>query len=69
MTARPPLQKRRGVERGLVKLSEVQAAVNVDRIGLDYAPGAPLNEDFHPVVGMFAKKAMQEALDGAADVK
>lgn len=58
------------LERGLVKLADVQAAVNVDRIGLEYTPGAAgVSEDFHPVVGMLAKKAMQEALDGAADVE
>jgi cyclase len=57
------------LERGLVKLSQVQAVVNVDRIGLEYAPGAPLPEDFHLVVGLLAKKAMQEALDGGADEK
>jgi glyoxylase-like metal-dependent hydrolase (beta-lactamase superfamily II) len=56
------------LERGLVKLDQVQAAVNVDRIGREYAPGAPLSDDFHQVVGSLAKKAMQEALDGGADV-
>jgi glyoxylase-like metal-dependent hydrolase (beta-lactamase superfamily II) len=54
------------LERGLVKLEDVQAAVDVDRIGLEYAPGAPLSSDFRPVVGFLAKKAMQEALDGSA---
>jgi cyclase len=57
------------LERGLFKLSEVQAAVNVDRIGQEYAPGAPLNADFPHVVANLAKKAMQEALDGAANLK
>jgi cyclase len=57
------------LERGLVKLSQVQAAVNVDRIGLEYAPGTALSEDFHAVVAFLAKKAMQEALDGGADEK
>ena len=56
------------LERGIYKVRDVQAAVNVDPIGLAYAPGAPLNEEFHLIVAMFAKKAMQEALDGAADV-
>ena len=51
-----------------MKLKDVQAAVNVDRIGLEYTPGGPLHPDFHPWVGGFAKKAMQEALDGGADV-
>lgn len=53
------------LERGLVKLGDVQAAVDVDRIGREYAPGAPLSEDFHPVVAFLAKKVMQEARDGA----
>ncbi|MDQ6893080.1 MAG: MBL fold metallo-hydrolase [Acidobacteriota bacterium] len=53
------------LERGLVKVSDVQAAVDVDPIGLEYAPGSALSEDFHLVVATLAKKAMQEALDGA----
>ena len=61
-------QVQAGLERGLVTLKEVQAAVDVDRIGREYTPGGPLSEDFHPWVATFAKKAMQEALDGAADV-
>jgi len=56
------------LDRGLVKLPEVQAAVDVDRIGLEYAPGEPLNEDFHPVVAALVKKAMQEALDNGGNV-
>ena len=57
------------LERGLVTLKEVQAAVDVDGIGREYSPGAALSDEFPLVVGMFAKKAMQEALDGAANVK
>jgi hypothetical protein len=30
-----------------IGLDQVQAAVNVDAIGLAYAPGSPLNGDFH----------------------
>jgi glyoxylase-like metal-dependent hydrolase (beta-lactamase superfamily II) len=56
------------LERGLVKLSQVQPAVDVDRIGREYAPGAPLPEDFHLVVSYLTKKAMQEAVDGAANL-
>jgi len=56
------------LERDLVTLKDVQAAVDVDRIGREYAPGVPLSEDFRSWVGTFSKKAMQEALDGAADV-
>lgn len=58
------------LERGLVKLADVQATVTVDRIGLEYTPGAAaVSEDFHLFVALLAKKAMQEALDGAADVE
>ena len=53
------------LESGLAKFSHVQAAVNVDRIGLEYAPGAPLSDDFRLFVTFFTKKAIQEALDGA----
>jgi len=60
-------QVQAALERDLVTLKEVQAAVDVDRIGLEYTPGRPLSEDFRPWVASFAKKAMQEALDGAAD--
>jgi cyclase len=56
------------LERDLVTLKDVQGAVDVDRIGLGYAPGVPLSEDFRSWVVTFSKKAMQEALDGAADV-
>jgi len=56
------------LEHGAVKLSQVKQAIDVDKIGLAYSPGAPLNDDFRAVVGAFAKKAMQEALDGAANV-
>jgi glyoxylase-like metal-dependent hydrolase (beta-lactamase superfamily II) len=56
------------LERG-VKLKEVQGTVNVDQIGLAYAPGLPLSEDFRLVVGYLAKKANQESLDGASPEK
>ena len=57
------------LERGLVTQEEVRAAVDVDRIGLAYTPDAGLSSSFHRWVGVLSKKAMQEALDGAADVK
>jgi cyclase len=57
------------LDRRLVKLSQVQTAVNVDKIGLAYAPGVPLSDDFRLVVPLLTKKAMQEALDGGADEK
>jgi len=62
-------QVQAALDRGIVKVSQVQAAVNVDRIGAEYAPGAPLSDDFHLVVSLLAQKAMQEALDGGADLK
>ena len=58
------------LDRGLVKLAEVQAAVDVDRIGVQYTPGKEKPDaDFHAWVGALSKKAMQESLDGAANVK
>jgi len=58
------------LDRGLVKLADVQAAVDVDRIGLAYTPGATKPDAaFHQWVGTLSKKAMQESLDGAANVK
>jgi glyoxylase-like metal-dependent hydrolase (beta-lactamase superfamily II) len=53
------------LEAGRYKLEDVQAAVDVDAIGREYTPGAPLGEDFRPWVAILARKAMQEALDGA----
>ena len=55
------------LERGIVGLEPVQATIDVDRIGLAYTPGSPLDVDFHRWVATFSKKAMQEALDGAMD--
>ncbi|MEP6767221.1 MAG: MBL fold metallo-hydrolase [Acidobacteriota bacterium] len=54
--------------RGIVRLKDVQAAVNVDAIGREYGANGTLSEDFHPWLESFTKKAMQEALDGASDV-
>ncbi len=56
------------LERGLATLEEVQAAVDVDRIGLAYSPDTGLSENFHGWVGRLSKKVMQESLDGAARV-
>jgi glyoxylase-like metal-dependent hydrolase (beta-lactamase superfamily II) len=56
------------LERGLTQ-EEIRATVDVDRIGLAYSPEAGLSEDFHVWVEVLSKKAMQEALDGAARVK
>jgi len=57
------------LESGRVTLADVQAAVDVDRIALGYAPGQPLPDRFRRWVSNFSKKAMQEALDGAIDEK
>ena len=51
------------LESGAVGLEQVQAKVNVDQIGIAYAPGASL-DGFHQWVATFSKKAVQEALDG-----
>ncbi|MEO8431102.1 MAG: MBL fold metallo-hydrolase [Acidobacteriota bacterium] len=59
-------QVHEALRRGLVTWKDVQAAVDVDAIGREYGPNGPLSEDFHPWVAAFARKAMQEALDGAA---
>jgi glyoxylase-like metal-dependent hydrolase (beta-lactamase superfamily II) len=56
------------LERGLMSLEDVRAAVNVDAIGREYAPEVPLSGDFQAWVGVLVKKSMQEAQDGAADV-
>jgi hypothetical protein len=58
-------QVHQALEGGRYRLEDVQAAVDVDSIGREYAPGAPLSEDFRPWVATLARKAMQEALDGA----
>lgn len=55
------------LEHGVVTLADVQAAVDVDRIALGYAPGQPLPEGFRKWVANFSKKATQEALDGAIE--
>jgi len=52
------------LERGLFKLEEVQAAVNVDEIGKGYTPGVAPGEPFHRWVSTLTKKAYQESLDG-----
>lgn len=57
------------LRRGLVTLSEVQAAVNVDAIGRKYRRDGTLTPDFPGLVKMIAKKVHQEALDGAASAR
>jgi cyclase len=53
------------LDRGRVKLADVQSAVDADRIGREYSAGGALSDDFHPWVGLFVKKVMQEAFDGS----
>lgn len=54
------------LERGLVTLVQVQAAVNVDDIGRRYpSGGAAPNPEFKRLVAALVKKAYQESLDGA----
>lgn len=58
------------LDRGLVKLADVQGAIDVDRLGVAYTPGAEKPDaSFHAFVAALSKKAMQEATDGAANVK
>lgn len=53
------------MERGLTTLADIQAAVNVDAIGLRYTPGAAAPDpDFKRLVTTLTKKAAQEAFDG-----
>jgi glyoxylase-like metal-dependent hydrolase (beta-lactamase superfamily II) len=51
--------------RGVYRMSDLDAAVDVDAIAKEYAPGTPLDDDFRKVVTNLAKKSVQEALDGA----
>ena len=62
-------QVQAALAQGAVQLKQVQAAVHVDSLGLAYTPGSTvLGEDFPEFVANFSKKAMQEALDGGANV-
>ncbi len=58
------------LERGLVTLEAVQAAVNVDAIGKEFSPGATAPvPDFTRLVGNLVRKSFQEALDSAGREK
>lgn len=59
-------QVQAALERGALRFEDVRKAIDVDRIGAEYTPGAPLAPGFHDWVDRFSKKAMQEALDGVA---
>ena len=53
------------LERGIIPLGDVQAAVNVDSIGLQYTPGATIVDPrFRAVVTALVRKVHQESLDG-----
>jgi cyclase len=55
------------LERGLVTLSEVQAVVNVDAIGRQYAPNATQPDPrFRALVSALVRKVHQESLDGVS---
>lgn len=53
------------LERGVFRLDEVQAAVNVDAIGVQFTPGAAAPPDgFKRWVSIVVRKVVQESLDG-----
>ena len=55
------------LERGIVPLSEVQAAVNVDSIGRRYSPNATEPDPrFRTLVSALVRKVHQESLDGVS---
>jgi len=54
------------LERGVVGVDAVIAAVNVDSLGRRYQPNAPLNPNFKQWVAALARRVYQESLDGVA---
>ena len=49
----------------MFRLDDVQAAVNVDAIGLQFTPGATAPSDgFKRWVSIVVRKVVQESLDG-----
>ena len=54
------------LERGVVGVDAVVAAVDVDAIGRRYRPDGSLAPTFRSWVGTLARKAYQEAMDGIA---
>ncbi|HEX6099446.1 MAG TPA: MBL fold metallo-hydrolase [Thermoanaerobaculia bacterium] len=53
------------LERGVYRLDDVQAAVNVDAIGVQFTPGATTPaEGFKRWVTIIVRKVVQESLDG-----
>lgn len=58
------------LERGLVKLGDVQGAVNVEAIGRQYETGgAAPRPEFTRLVNTLVRKVFQESLDGAGREK
>ena len=54
------------LERGVVGVDAVVAAVDVDAIGRRYRPEGSLASTYRSWVGTLARKAYQEAMDGIA---
>jgi cyclase len=54
------------LERGVVGVDQVQAAVNVDDLGRRYASNAALPDSFRPWVASLVRRVYQESLDGLA---
>lgn len=53
------------LERGIIPLGDVQAAVNVDSIGRRYTPGSSaVDPRFRSLVAALVRKVHQESLDG-----
>jgi glyoxylase-like metal-dependent hydrolase (beta-lactamase superfamily II) len=53
------------LERGIIPLADVQAAVNVESIGRQYTPGsAAIHPRFQGLVQALVRKVHQESLDG-----
>ena len=57
------------LRRGVVTLTDVQAAVNADEIGKAYTKDGKLTADFPLWLKTLAKKVHQEAVDGAASTR
>jgi len=62
-------QVRAALKKGQVTLTDIQAAVNADALGRKYKKDGSLTTDFPLWVKTVAKKAHQEAVDGAASTR
>jgi glyoxylase-like metal-dependent hydrolase (beta-lactamase superfamily II) len=54
------------LERGIVGVDPVIAAVNVDAQGRKYGPNGSVSPNFKPWVAALSRKVYQESLDGIA---